>query len=294
MKKTVLIAGGSGLIGSGIKQLFESNGFEVFILSRSTVKDASIIKWNPTEERCDWNPSIKIDLLINLCGAGIADKRWTSSRKKELEDSRIQVTNFLFNWCQKNQVNIGRYIGASGVTAFPFDQDRIYDEHDTIEGGYLQELVGDWEKSHNQFQSITSASIVRIAPVIKANSGLIKKMSGIIKKGMGSYLGKGSQMSPWIHQTDLVHIFHHVDEHSIDGIVHGSAGNCTNKELTDGIAAVLKKKIWLPKVPSFILKLMFGELAEIMLGSLEVSSDKLKNTNFSYLYNDINEALRNM
>ena len=294
MQKTLLLAGGNGVLGSGIKDFFESNGFKVYILSRKKSKLATTVLWNPNEEICHWDPALRIDVLINLCGASIADKRWTKNRKIELEDSRIQVANFLFKWCQENQVHIDRYIGASGITAFPFNTAHSYNESDPVEGGYLQALVKKWESAHNQFSSIASVSIVRIAPVVKFDSGLVLKMSGIIQKGMGSYLGKGSQMSPWIHHIDLERIFLHVFEINIDGIVHGSAGNCSNKDLTDGIATVLKKKIWLPKVPSFVLKLMFGELADIMLDSLEVSSDKLKESNFTFLYTDINDALRNM
>jgi uncharacterized protein (TIGR01777 family) len=249
------------------------------------------VYWNPKECICEWPPSSKIDVLINLCGAGIADKRWTASRKIELEDSRILVTNFLFKWCQENRVHIDRYIGASGITAFPLDTKKVYQESDVIEGGYLQGLVKKWEEAHNQFASITSVSIVRIAPVIKSDSGLILKMSGIIKKGIGSYLGKGSQQSPWIHYSDLERIFFHVYEYHMDGIVHGSAGNCTNKELTDGIAKRLGKRIWLPKTPSFVMKIMFGELADIMLGSLEVSSDKLIQSGFQFKIKNLSKAL---
>lgn len=290
MQKKVLIAGGSGAIGQSIAQVYSERGFDVFILTRKKSDDVKNVYWNPVTSELNWENG-KIDVLINLCGAGIAEKRWSDSRKAILESSRIDVTEFLFDWMNNNGISIRRYIGASGVTAFPFDKGKEYSESDDISGGYIQSLVKNWEQAHSLFKSITSVSIVRVAPTVKLESGLIVKMQSIIKKGIGSYLGKGSQLTQWIHHIDLARIFFHLSDSGLDGIHHGSAGNCTNKELTDTIALHLGKKIWLPKTPAFLIRMMFGEMSDIMLGSLSVTSNKISQSGFEFKYPQLNDAI---
>lgn len=291
MQKNVLIAGGSGAIGQSIQKEFKKAGYRVFILTRKSNQNPNAILWSPKDEILEWNQEQNIDVLINLCGAGIAEKRWTKARKTELESSRIDVTSFLYSWMKAHRVSVGRYIGASGVTAFPFDTNKKYNENDEIKGGYIQHLVEKWESAHSNFNEICPVSIVRIAPTIKKESGLIVKMEKVIKKGFGSYLGTGKQLTQWIHHEDLARIFLHVNENSLNGIYHGSAGNCTNMELTDILAQQLDKKIWLPKTPSFLIKLMFGEMSDIMLGSLEVTSDKIKSSGFEFNYPSLPAAV---
>lgn len=288
----MLIAGGSGAIGQSIEKEFKKAGYHVYILTRKPNKNPHAIFWSPKEKILEWDQEHPIDVLINLCGAGIAEKRWSKSRKTALESSRIEVTEFLYSWMKQHHIPIGRYIGASGVTAFPFNTYKKYDEEDTIEGGYIQNLVKKWESAHDDFKGICPVSIVRIAPTIKKESGLIVKMEGVIKKGFGSYLGKGTQLTQWVHHEDLARIFLHINQNNLNGIYHGSAGNCTNIDLTDALAEQLGKKIWLPKTPGFLIKLMFGEMSDIMLGSLEVASDKIKSSGFEFKYPKLPMAVK--
>ncbi len=291
--KTILIAGGKGLIGTKLTSLLNAKGFSVRILTRNPMKSDEF-KWDPSNRDIDSKALEDISVLINLCGEGIADKRWTDKRKQELHDSRIETTNFLYSL--KDQLpKLETYISASGISCYGFeDQNKYYTESDSYGLDYLSQLVKDWEIAADQFSEICRVVKMRTSVVLSEDGGAFPKLLKPIQFGVGSPLGTGKQIMPWIHIDDLVSLFEFAIENKIDGPINALAENISNEEITKSIAKHLNKKILLPNVPSFVLKLMLGDMSVILLEGVHVSNQKLKNHNFKFQFPEFSEAIKTL
>lgn len=290
--ETILIAGGTGLIGKHLQALWTTAGHEVRLLTRG----ASDTKqkrwhWNPETGQMDEQALQDVTVLVNLCGAGIGDKRWSKSRKKELYDSRVGTTNCLFQFA-RNCTTLRHYITASGAVCYGFDHpEKVYEESDAFGTDLLSDLTKVWEVAADQFSEICSVSKIRISVVLAKESGALPVIAAPIKKGFGSVLGNGKQVVPWIHIDDLVQQFDHILSQRLEGVYHACAGNTDNAAITYTIAEVLGKKIRLPKAPSWALQLFLGEMSVMVLKGVRVSSEKIRSTGFHYRYTDLKEAL---
>lgn len=291
--KNILIAGGTGLIGKKLVALLTENGHKVSVLSRSP-KGPNEFLWNPKNTIIDETILSSVDVLINLSGAGIADKRWTKSRKIELHDSRIKTNQYLFSLTNK-MPNLSQFICSSGINCYGYeDSVIIHKESDPYGNDYLSQLVKQWEESANLFKTKCNVVTVRTAVVLDSEGGALKKMISAIKIGLGSPLGSGKQDVAWIHITDLVRVFEHVIDKSLDGSYNAIADFTPNKEFNHKIAEILNKSFWAPNVPSFILKLILGEMSIILLEGVKASHDKLSSTGFEFKFKTIDVALKDV
>lgn len=286
----VLIAGGSGFIGTQIKKSLEQAGHQVSILSRNP-SHASAIFWDPYNGKLDHSAIVDTEVLINLSGAGIADQRWTRKRKQELEDSRVKTNTFLaqqLDYLPKLQ----QFISASGITCYGFNEDgHFYREEEAYGEDYISQLVKDWEKSADLFAVRVPACKLRIAVVLSESGGALKRMIQPINLGVGSPIGNGKQIVQWVHMDDLARIFVHALEHRLEGAFNTCAGSNTNAELTSLLAKKRKKPLWMPNVPSFLMQLLFGEMAVLLLEGVKVSNEKLISTGFHFDYPTLPEAI---
>lgn len=286
----VLIAGGSGLIGKRLVEHLYKKGFDVAILSRNKV-DKDAIYWNPSKGEIDTSMLHKVTHLINLSGVSIAGGRWTEVRKKEIIDSRVASTEFLF----KNKSyfhNLKHYISASGVSCYGIDDlNKVYTEADAFGNDFLSEVVSKWELAADLFSTICTVSKVRISPVLDSKGGFISEMKKPIQFGVGAVLGSGNQWMPWIHQRDLVSIFEFIINHQLEGPFNAVSGNVTNRTLTQMLARKLHRPLVLPALPAWSAKLIFGEMATLFLDGVQVSNQKLIDKGFSFQYTDLDKAL---
>lgn len=286
----ILIAGGTGLIGKELSSLLKQH-FTVRILTRDKSKcDANYFYWNPDLREIDEKALFGVTHVINLCGAGIADQRWTAKRKKELYDSRIIPAEFLFS---KRELlpDLKHYISASGVNCFDIEQrTKTFTEEDEIAQDFVSQLVKKWEEAADLFQEKCLVSKIRISFVISPKGGGISKIEKPIKMGFGSVLASGNQAMPWIYIDDLSRIFLHVIENKLDGVYHACSGNTTNKELTLVLAKKNHKRIFLPKVPAFVLKLILGELAILVCEGVRISSQKISDTGFEFKFKNLEDC----
>lgn len=286
----VLIAGGSGLIGKRLVEHLYKKGFDVAILSRNKV-DKDAIYWNPSKGEIDTSILHKVTHLINLSGVSIAGGRWTEVRKKEIIDSRVASTEFLF----KNKSyfhNLKHYISASGVSCYGIDDlNKVYTEADAFGNDFLSEVVSKWELAADLFSTICTVSKVRISPVLDSKGGFISEMKKPIQFGVGAVLGSGNQWMPWIHQRDLVSIFEFIINHQLEGPFNAVSGNVTNRTLTQMLARKLHRPLVLPALPAWSAKLIFGEMATLFLDGVQVSNQKLIDKGFSFQYTDLDKAL---
>lgn len=286
----VLIAGGSGLIGKRLVEHLYKKGFDVAILSRNKL-DKDAIYWNPSKGEIDTSKLHKVTHLINLSGVSIAGGRWTEVRKKEIIDSRVASTEFLF----KNKSyfhNLKHYISASGVSCYGIDDlNKVYTEADAFGNDFLSEVVSKWELAADLFSTICIVSKVRISPVLDSKGGFISEMKKPIQFGAGAVLGSGNQWMPWIHQRDLVSIFEFIINHQLEGPFNAVSGNVTNRTLTQMLARKLHRPLVLPALPAWSAKLIFGEMATLFLDGVQVSNQKLIDKGFSFQYTDLDKAL---
>lgn len=291
--KTILISGGTGFIGTRLSKYLRSEGYTVYILSRKPKKRDQIY-WNAHGKKIEGKHLNKIEIIINLAGAGIADQRWTKKRKEEIISSRVDSVEFLY-LSAANFPNLEHFISVSGIDCYGFGHGKkVLTENDSYGKNFISEVVRKWEESSRKFESRFKTTILRLPIVLDANKGALPKMASPIKKWVGAPIGSGNQPINWVHIDDLTAIFSFVMENNIIGTFNVVAGTNSNKELTQILAKTLKKPLFLPNIPSFVMKLLFGELSELLLNGNFVSGEKLKASGFHYQYSTIEDALESI
>lgn len=291
--KNVLIAGGTGLIGRRLQELLAAEGHTVSVLTRKPLK-ANEYYWDPAKKEIDQKALTDVQVLINLSGAGIADSKWSAARKKELYNSRIGANEFLFAQADKMPL-LEQFISSSGINAYGYDDgSREHVESDAFGTDYLSDLVRQWEESADLFRSKCKVAKIRTAVVLDPKGGALARMKGPIKAGIGSPLGSGEQQMPWIHYEDLVRIFQHVIDQQLEGAYNAVASNASNKAFMKTMATVLQKPFFFPMVPSFVLKIMFGEMADMLLKGAKGSNKFIRSTGYEFAFTDLEKALKDV
>ncbi len=293
--ETILIAGGTGLIGKKLTAKWKSAGHDVRILSRGkTDLEKNIFHYSIEKKEIDPLALENVSVIVNLAGAGIADKRWTKSRVDELYSSRIDSTQFLFEKA-KNLSSLKQYISASGIICYGFDQpEKLFIESDPIGKDILSDITLKWEQAADLFSSVCPVAKIRISGVLSNEGGALLPISKPVKMGFGAILGNGKQGVPWIHLADLVNLFDVAMQQKWNGAYNANAGNTKNEELTRTIAKVLGKRIWLPKVPAFALKLALGQLSTVVLDGLKADNSKIKAAGMIFKHPELNGALEDL
>ncbi len=297
MSKNVLITGGTGLIGSELSKSLLNNKYNVAILSRR--KKANDIKsyyWNYENNILDEKAIEFADIIIHLAGENISSKRWSDKQKQKINDSRIETTNLLFRKIKNSKKKPQTFISASAIGYYgTYTSDEIFTENSKAGNDFLAKTVVRWEDSVDKIESLGLRVVkLRTGVVFSKNGGALPKMIKPIKMGLGSAIGTGKQYVPWIEISDLVRLFLFVLENQIPESVFNavSPNHITNHELMKSLAKSLNKAFFLPKIPSFIMKLTFGEMSSILLEGSRVSSDKIQEAGFEFKYKSIQEIMK--
>lgn len=289
--KTILIAGGTGFIGRRIQKLLENSNYKVSILSRSP-KKSNEFHWDPSKGEIDKKSLENVSAIINLCGSGIGDKRWTAKRKEELFHSRIEPTKFLYSLIN-DLPDLECYISASGISCYGFeDNQKIYSEEDPFGSDYLSQLVKSWENVANLFESQCRVVKMRTAVVLDEKEGALSKIAKPIQIGIGSALGDGKQIMSWVQIDDLTNAFLFAIQNLIAGSFNIVGGNHSNLEFSSLLAKTLNKPFFFPKVPAFILNLILGEMAVIVLKGVNVSNQKIVDAGFKFHFTDLEKTFK--
>jgi len=294
----ILITGGTGLIGKSLSDRLVSEGHEVRILSRNPI-NSPVIKsffWDVKSNKIDESAFDNVDHIVHLAGAGIADKRWTKSRKIEIINSRVQSMMLIKSVIQKKQIMLKSFVGASAIGIYGMiSSDKIFSETNQGNDDFLTNSCVQWEKAYEGIECMTEKKcVIRIGIVLSNQGGVLTKLLPIFKLGLGSATGKGTQYMPWIHLEDLVSIFHQaLFNPKLTGTFNAVASeHVTNKDFSQKLAKSLSKPFFMPNVPEFILYLAFGEMANIMLKGSRISNQKLINSDFIFKYPTLSEALK--
>lgn len=298
MKEIVLITGASGAIARVLSKKLE-NQYSIRFLTRKKEAENEF-EWDIENQIVDENAFENVSNIIHLAGANISEKRWTEDRKKELISSRVDSAKLILNTLKKKNIKLKSFISASGINFYGTKTtDKIFTENDAPGNDFLSEVVVVWEKAADEFKEQNVAERVvkiRTAVVLSKNEGALAKMKTPIQFGIGSPLGSGKQYMPWIHIDDICSIYEFALKNpEVEGSYNASAPqHTTNENLTKLIAKVLKKPLFMPNVPSFILKFIFGELADALLEGSRASSEKIIKAGFEFQFPDLKMALEDL
>lgn len=298
MKKRVLITGGSGLVGKLLTKVLLNKKYDVSWLSRSgkSMPNVQGYRWNIADQFIEKGALENVDTIIHLAGEGIADKRWTKTQKALIINSRVDTANLIFNYLQSNNLSLQVFISASGAGYYGYENgDKQLVETDAPGDDFVAEVVKFWEQAANQFETIGIRTVkLRTGVVLSETEGAIEKMALPIRWGVGSPLGSGKQHMSWIHINDLCSMMMYVMENEeTKGVYNASAPTTTtNKELTQALAKVLHRPLIFPNVPKWSLKLLLGEMHNIIVGSNRMSSKKIEAAGFEFEYSEIHSALQ--
>jgi len=298
MKETVLITGASGAIARMLSKKLE-NEYSIRFLTRKKEAENEF-EWDLENQIIDEKAFENVSHIIHLAGANISEKRWSEDRKKQLISSRVDSAKLILNTLKKKNLKLKSFISASGINFYGTKTtDKIFTENDASGNDFLSEVVVVWEKAAEDFkeQNIAERVVkIRTAVVLSKNEGALAKMMTPIKFGIGSPLGSGKQYMPWIHIDDICSIYEFALKNpEVEGSFNATAPqHTTNENLTKLIAEVLKKPLFMPNVPSFILKLIFGELADALLEGSRASSEKIQKAGFEFKFPDLKIALEDL
>lgn len=297
----ILITGATGLIGKELVTLLLQNGISIHYLTTSKNKIESQSNyqgfyWNPDQGIIDENALMGVDSIIHLAGATIS-KRWTSKYKQEIIESRILSSNLLFKALKDYPNSVKQIVSASAIGIYPDNLTKLYTEEDTeVDDSFLGKVVLKWEDSVNKFKLHNiKVCKIRTGLVLSGKGGALTEMMKPIKMSIGSPFGSGKQMQSWIHIHDLVEMYFFAVSNNLEGIYNAVAPNpVTNKKLTQEIASVLDKPLFMPNIPKFLMKLILGEMHIILFSSQNVSSKKIETEGFNFKYKQLEKALQQL
>lgn len=297
MAESVLITGASGLIGQQLQEALLKKGYEIRGLSRKSRQEEGITwyTWDIEEGKIDPAAFDKLDYIIHLAGANVADGRWTEKRKKVILESRTASAALLHEYVRKMPNPPKAFISASGISIYGADNGKTWLDEESPEGkDFLAKVAQAWEESADDFAKIGIRTVkLRIGVVLSEEGGALQELTKPIRFYAGAPLASGKQYMSWIHIDDLVRIFVDALENTgYEGAYNAVAPKpVTNKTLTRSAARAMGKPLLLPNVPAFVLKLMLGEMAEILIGSGRVSSEKIEQQGFTFQYRKIDTAM---
>lgn len=286
MSKTILIAGGSGLVGQALTALLEQRQYRVRILSTQKDKcdQQKFFYWNPQSGDIDKQALLQADYIVNLAGETIVGK-WSTAKKERISKSRIQAVQLINKTLSDTSHQVQAICHASATGFYGSQAANWLDENSPKGEGFLAETCDEWEKAQKELKDIRCIQL-RIGMVLSAQGGALAKMLPTFRLGLGLPLGNGKQYMPWIHIDDLCQmILFTLERKSIQGTYNAVAPHpVTNTEFTGLLNRQVKKVFFMMRVPAFVLRIGMGESADLLLHSQRVSSEKIRATGFLFNY----------
>jgi uncharacterized protein (TIGR01777 family) len=304
-KMNVLITGGSGLVGTRLTEILIERGFTVSHLTRKveekTVggKPVKTYLWDIKTRIIDGKALLEADYLIHLAGAGIADENWLEERKKEIIDSRTKSIDLIVSKLKFLPHRLISFVSASGIGYYGANtgNEHISEQH-KAGNDFVADCCVQWEAAADEVQTLGIRTVkLRTGIVLSEKGGALPRLTQPVRWGVGAALGTGKQWQSWIHLDDLCEMYiKSLTDKQMTGVYNAVAPNpVTNHDLTKISAQVLKRPFWFPNVPAFALKLVFGEMASVVLGGNYVLNQRIKQeTDFDYKYTEVRGALEDL
>lgn len=301
---SILIAGGTGFIGQALVNERIKYGDHVTVLGRSRRKiktifsnSVSAISW----QELNIETLAAYDLVINLSGANISTKRWTTKRKKTIIDSRVKSTHKIANLCAELGSKSPRLLNASAIGIYGLKGQTKCDEQSLITrqpfSDFLNEVGYKWEQACEPAKLANVSTVnMRFGVVLAPNGGMLKKLVSVFKLGLGGRVGSGQQILSWISLTDLLSAINFLISHpEIHGPINMVAPTyCSQRQFAKRLAAMLHRPCLFP-LPGFLVKLLYGQMGEeLLLSGKAVSPQKLLEHGFHFQDNNLTQFFNNI
>lgn len=299
--KSILITGGTGLIGSKLIKALDKSVYNIYVLTRgksSFIDGIHYINWDPNKLDLDLSKIGKIFGVVNLAGQSVDGGRWTSSYKRKIINSRVNSTKTLYNQLKKIKVKPKVYIAASATGYYKENTITPQREVDTSANSFLGNVTSIWEKESTKIKSLGIRTVIlRIGLVLSKDGGILNKLYPLFKFFLGVPVGKGTQLISWIHEKDMVNIIiNSIENNNIQGVYNAVSPQVVdNSFFTRALLKSIKRFSYpsLFRAPSFIVKLLFGEQSTLVLNGLNISSKKIEK-HYNFYFKNLDEALSNI
>lgn len=291
----ILITGGTGFIGSTLCKQFKDLDYRVSVLTRKLpINPKHPINFITNLD----NANQYYDIIINLAGEPLNKRRWNEKVKQKIYDSRINTTKQVINFIEKSPTKPKLLISGSAIGYYGNDSDKIFTEDSTpANTGFTHKLCNDWEQTALQAtQYGVRVCLIRTGIVLGKNGGALKELITPFKFGFGAILGSGKQWMPWIHIQDIIEsIMFLINNDNLNGPFNLTAPTpVTNTEFSKQLAKVLNRPCFL-KLPSIIVKFIFGEMGEtLLLKGQKVVPDKLIKVGYRFKFQNVAMALEHL
>lgn len=296
----VVITGGSGLVGRRLTALLVSRGYIVRVLSRNRVliPGAKVYLWDYRSGTIESGALEGAGHIIHLAGASIGTGRWTSDRKREIVESRTLSAGFLARQVRSRGIELLSFISASATGYYgAITSDHIFIEDDLPGSDFAATTSVMWEESARQFEKLAGRVVIlRTGIVLSPTGGMLGSLTPLVRSRLLPLFGDGSHWVPWIHLDDLCGIYlMALAESSLYGTFNAVAPEpVTYDTLVKQLAASMNRRVISPSTPSFIWKIIFGEKSALLLTGSRVSSVKIREEGYQFLFPDSLSALNSL
>jgi uncharacterized protein len=305
MAQTVLITGGTGLVGKSLTKALILKGYHVIILSRTTTDkkntgNISYAQWNVKKQEIDTAALQAADYIVHLAGAGVVDRKWTAAYKKEIVESRTESSRLLIDALTSNTNKVKAVVSASAIGWYGADGEPAvpFTEEAAADNSFLGQTCKLWENSIEPVTGLEKRLVkLRTGIVLSNDGGALPEFKNPIRLGMAAILGNGKQMVSWIHMDDLCNLFiAAIENEKMQGSYNAVAPEpVSNKTLTLTLAKAMNGKWYIPvHAPAFVLKIMMGERSIEVLKSTTVSCKKILDAGFIFTFKTIEAAVQSL
>jgi len=293
----ILLAGGTGLIGTRMAEILRKKGYQIRMLTRSP-KGENDYFWNPVAGEIDLKALEGVHAIVNLAGAGIAEGRWTDARKKLLIESRVQCANVLAKAIVSMPEKPKVYLSASAIGFYGNSGEAWMSENAApVDDSFMVDCCQQWETAAAQMESLgLRTAIFRIGVVMTKEGGALAEILRPLKLGIGGYFGDGQAWWSWIHREDVCGAFiWGIEQDTISGIFNLVAPTpVRGKNLVQTLVKVRKMPALVLPVPAFALQLALGEMSAVVLNSNRVSAQKLLDAGFKFQFPTLDAAFQDI
>ncbi|MFC3354898.1 TIGR01777 family oxidoreductase [Sphingobacterium zeae] len=299
--KKILIAGGTGFVGGYLVSHLTDLGYEVHVLTRQSLAEpeesgTKFFKWDLEKSYIDLKAFEGVDTIINLTGENISAGRWTSKRRLELIESRVLSLNLIYKYIEHHAIAIDKIISSSAVGYYGArTTNTIFSEDANSGSDFLADICKLWEKAARQFESLgVKTVILRKGIVVGKAGGMYAKLSPLARLGINVSVGDGKQYLPWIDIRDLGRLYEFIlHQEDLRGVYNAVAPqHITMNDFSYSLLKSFDKTSFLPNVPAFMLKLLYGEMAAMLLQGSRVSDEKIRGVGFNFYYDTIEASLQ--
>ena len=302
MSKRIIVTGSTGFIGRVLCNHLVEEGYDVVALTRNPEKgrnvfrsQVNVVKWNGKSAEGWGQYADGAFAIINLAGDNIGTGRWTEEKKQRILRSRLNAGKAVVEAVEQAKEKPTVVIQASGISVYGHRGDELCDESTPFGSGFLPDIGRQWESSTQQVTSFgVRQVIIRSGVVFGKGGGFLSRVMLPFRLFVGGHTGKGAQWYSWIHIDDEVRAIKFLMEHErVQGVFNlVSPHPVTSKEFSKTLGKILKRPSWFP-VPGFMLRLLFGEMAdELILSGQRGRPKRLLEAGFEFQYPKLETALR--